>query len=235
MSDAQNNPFTINRFRISVFEFATVLGSLAAWILVAEVLRPKQIEFTTDAQLGGSAYAQRDAALRAARAGVVRGDLWSEAAFAYGDVLWSEKNGAPNPDEPRFDQIRTLVEKAITYAPHDTRLWLLFAANYFRLDWLSERAASSLRNSFYTGPNSMSVVPERLLLAIQSRALQDDDFQELVRHDIQLAVAHKSTLMPALMAAYKKAPPAGRQFIEKTLAELDPSMLGSIRTENTQR
>ena len=97
MSDTQNNPFTINRFRISVFVFATVLGSLAAWILVAEVLRPKQIEFTTDAQLGGSAYAQRDAALRAARAGVVRGDLWSEAAFAYGDVLWSEKTGRRIP------------------------------------------------------------------------------------------------------------------------------------------
>ena len=58
----------------------------------------------------------------------------------------------------------------------------------------------------------MSVVPERLLLAIQSRALQDDDFQELVRHDIQIAVAHKSELMPALMAAYNKAPPA-RQAI----------------------
>ena len=126
-------------------------------------------------------------------------------------------------------RLRALTEQAITYAPHDSRLWLLFAANYFRFDWLNERAASSLRMSFYTGSNSMAVVPERLLLAIQSRALQDDDFQELVRHDIQIAVAHKSELMPALIAAYNKAPPAGRQFIEKTLAELDPSMLASIR------
>ena len=159
MSVTQTTPFGIKKFQLCVLTFASVLGSLAAWILVAEVLRPKQIEFTTDAQLVASAYAQRDAALRAARAGLVRGDLWSEAAFAYGDVLWSENNGASNSDEPRFDQIRTLVEQAITYAPHDSRLWLLFAANYFRFDWLNEKAASSLRNSFYTGPNSMSVVP----------------------------------------------------------------------------
>ena len=31
--------------------------------------------------------------------------------------------------------------------------------------------------------------------------------------------------MPALVAAYDKAPSSGRQFIEKTLAELDPSVL----------
>ena len=52
----------------------------------------------------------------------------------------------------------------------------------------------------------MAVVPERLLLAIQSRALQDDDFQELVRHDIQIAVARKSELMPALIACLQQSP-----------------------------
>ena len=90
-----------------------------------------------------------------------------------------------------FEQTRALTEKAIAYAPHDSRLWLLLAANYFRFDWLNEKASASLRMSYYTGSNTISVVPERLLLAIQSRALQDDDFQELVRHDIQIAVARK--------------------------------------------
>ena len=231
MSDIQNSPFAINRLRISLVVFACVLGSLAAWILIAEVLRPKEIEFTADAQLAASNYEQRDAALKAARAGLIRGDLWSEAAFAYGDMLWSENKRASSPDALSFDQIKTLTEQAIAYAPYDSRLWVLLAANYLRFDWLNERAASSLRMSFYTGSNSMAVVSERLLLATQSRALQDDDFQELVRHDIQIAVAHKSELMPALIGAYNKAPLAGRQFIEKTLAELDPSMLASIRTE----
>ena len=175
----------------------------------------------------------RSAMPRSRRPGLalVRGDLWSEAAFAYGDMLWSRRQEGVEFRLPPFDQINKLTEKAIAYAPHDSRLWLLFAANYFRFDWLNERAASSLRMSYYTGSNSMAVVPERLLLAIQSHALQDDDFQELVRHDIQIAVAHKSKLMPALVAAYKKAPPSGRQFIEKTLAEFDPSMLAPIRSD----
>jgi hypothetical protein len=230
MSDTQNSPFAINRLRISLFVFACVLGTLATWILVAEVLRSKEIEFTADSQLAASNYSQRDAALRAARAGLIRGDLWSEAAFAYGDMLWSENKNASSSDAPSFDQIKALNERAIAYAPYDSRLWVLLAANYFRFDWLNERAASSLRMSFYTGSNSVTVVAERLSLAAQSRALQDDDFRELVRHDIQIAVARRSELMSALIDAYNKAPPAGRQFIEKTLAELDPSTLASIRT-----
>jgi hypothetical protein len=232
MSDIQNGPFATKRLRTSLFVFACVLGTLATWILVAEVLRAKKgIEFTTDAQLAAANYEQRDAALTAARTALVRGDLWSEVAFAYGDMLWSENKRASSADALSFDQIKALTEQAIAYAPHDSRLWLLSAANYLRFDWLNERAASSLRMSFYTGTNSMALVPGRLLLAVQSRALQDDDFRELVRHDIQMAVTYRSELKPALIDAYNKAPPAGRQFIEKTLAELDPSMLASIRTE----
>ena len=77
----------------------------------------------------------------------------------------------------------------------------------------------------------MEVVRERLLLSAQSRALQDEDFQELVRHDIQIALTHTARLMSALIVAYSKATGAGRQFIEKTLAELDPNTLANIRTE----
>ena len=89
--------------------------------------------------------------------------------------------------------------------------------------------------SYYTGSNTITVVPARLLLAIQSHVLQDDEFQELVRHDIHIAVIRKSELMPAIVTAYNNAPLSGRQFIEKTLAEFDPSMLASIRSEGQHR
>ena len=87
MSETQSRPFANKGLRISLFVFACALGMFAAWILIAEVLRPKQIEFAADAQLAASNYAQRDAALRAARVGLMRGDLWSETAFAYGGML----------------------------------------------------------------------------------------------------------------------------------------------------
>ena len=81
----------------------------------------------------------------------------------------------------------------------------------------------------------MTVVPQRLMLAVQSRALQDEDFQDLVRHDVRIAVANKSELMSALVAAYNNAPLSGRQFIEKTLAEFDPSALALIRSAGEHR
>ena len=79
--------------------------------------------------------------------------------------------------------------------------------------------------SYYTGSNTIAVVPERLLLATQSHALQDEDFQELVRHDIQIAVARKVRADAGTHRCLQQCVVAGRQFIEKTLAELDPSML----------
>ena len=235
ISETQTNPFVINFARVAVFGLACVLGSLAAWILAAEAVRPTTIVFATDAQSAVLNYAQRDAAITAARVGLVRGDLWSEAALVYGAMLWNQDKTTPNAAVPPFEQTLKLTERAVTYAPHDSRVWLLLAANYFRFDWLNERAAASLRMSYYTGSNLMTVVPQRLMLAVQSRALQDEDFQDLVRHDVRIAVANKSELMSALVAAYNNAPLSGRQFIEKTLREFDPSALALIRSAGEHR
>src|SRR5262249_22994316 len=113
----------------------------------------------------------------------------------------------------------------------DSRLWLILAAEYFRSDWLNEKASGALRMSYYTGSNSLDVLAKRLFLAVQSHALQDADFQELVRHDIQIAVMRKGTFGPAVAAAYKNASPPGRQFIEKTLGALDPGMMALMRSK----
>ena len=220
--------------RVAVFGLAWGLASLAGWILAAEALRPA-IAFTTDAQSAVANYAQRDAAITAARVGVVRGDLWSEAAFAYGGTLWNQGKATPNAGMPPFNRTQELTERAIAHAPHDSRLWLLLAVNYFRFDWLNERAAAALRMSYYTGSSLMTVVPQRMVLAMQSRALQDGDFQDLVRHDIRIALAHKPELMSALSAAYDNAPPSGREFMERTLAEFDPSALATVRSGSERR
>ena len=76
-----------------------------------------------------------------------------------------------------FEQTRAVTEQAIVRAPHDSRLWLLLAANYFRFGRLNERATAALKMSYYTGSNTIGVLPERLLLAIQSHALADDEFR----------------------------------------------------------
>jgi hypothetical protein len=62
-------------------------------------------------------------------------------------------------------------------------------------------------------------------LAVQSVALGDSDFQQLVRHDIRTIVTRKPELKPAIVAAYRDTAPIGRQFIEDTLEEIDPTLL----------
>src|SRR5262249_2204506 len=128
-------------------------------------------------------------------------------------------------------QVQAVTELALTRAPHDSRLWLLLAASYFGRGGFNEKPSASLRMSYYTGTNSLSVFPKRLLLATQTQALQEPDFQELVRHDIQIAVTRKTEFGPVIAAAYSNASPAGRQFIEKTLEGTDPSILASIRSK----
>lgn len=218
----------INGFRISASAFACLLGCLAAWILIPELLRRATIEFPTDAQSAASAYAYRDDATIAARVGFVRGDLWTQAAFAYGDFLWNEKESSPDANVTLFDSARSLTLRAVRFAPHDARLWLLLAAINLRFDWLDDRASADLRMSYYTGSNVITLVPTRLMLAVQAQALREEDFQELVRHDIRIAVTHKSELLPALISAYNNAPQGGQQFMQETLSDLDPSILKLI-------
>src|SRR5262245_44260274 len=235
MTHPQSNRPSASEFRVVILAFACILAGLASWTLTAEILRPQGINFTTDAQSAASMYEQRNAAVTAAQFGLVRGDLWSEAAFAYGNVLLIQVRNQSRPEETLVAQTRAVTEIAITYAPHDSRLWLLLAATYFGFDWLNKGAAASLRMSYYTGSNTLAVLPVRLFLATQSHALQDDDFQELVRHDIEMAVARKSQFSPAIVSAYNNASPSGRQIFEKALGALDPSMLKTIRSETENR
>src|SRR5262245_44487801 len=235
MTHPQSNPPPASRFRAMILAFACILAGFASWTLAAEILRPKGIDFTTDAHSAASMFKHRDAAVKAAQFGLVRGDLWSEAAFAYGNLLLSEVRSPSRPEGTLVAQTQAVTELAITYAPHDSRLWLLLAATYFEVDRLNERAAASLRMSYYTGSNNLAVLPTRLLLATQSHALRDDDFQELVRHDIEIAIARKGQFSPAIVAAYNNASASGRQIFEKALGATDPGMLESMRSRTENR
>ena len=75
------NPLNL---RVILFAFAGVLGCFAVWSLAGELLRPTGFGFPTDSQSAASIYKQRKAASIVAKVGLVRGDLWADAAFAYG-------------------------------------------------------------------------------------------------------------------------------------------------------
>jgi len=229
MSHSQVLPPVVHGFQAALAAFAVVLGSSAIWLLAPEALRPSPIGFTTDPQLAEQSYRHRDAAVTAARIGLIRGDLWSDAAFSYGNIIWSSDK---NAERPPMEETRAVTQRAIRYAPHDSRLWLLLAAIDFRSGRFNT-VSTALKMSYYTGPNTIELMPERLRLALQSNALEDDEFRALVRHDIRLAVMRKAEFMQALVAAYASASLAGKQFVEKSLSELDPVALAVVRSGGT--
>lgn len=234
MSEISETSSIIKTFRVAGFIFACLLASFAIWILAAELLRPASIKFATSAKFAALNHMQRDAAIVAAKIGHLRGDLWADAAFAYGGMFWG-KGRLSDVDPVAIERTRELTEQAIAYAPYDSRLWLLYALTNLTLDRLNNKVAASLRMSYYTGSNARELIPERLLVATQSRAFDDNELRELIRHDIRIAVGRKSELIPAIVFAFNNAPLSGKQFIEIALTEIDPSLLPSIRPEVQHR
>lgn len=225
----------VNAFRIAVFAFACLVGVFATWMSVPQLSGRTAVEFPTDPRSAASAYAQRNAAVLAAKIGVVRGDLWAKAAFAYGAALFNSGQDASGADAPSLERTRALTGDALALAPHDSRLWLLLAASFLRAGQVNDEGSAALKMSYYTGANAVELVPARLSLGLQIQATQDSEFQDLVRHDIQIATLRKSELTPALIAAYQGASLSSRQFIEKSLAELDPGLLASVRSAAPNR
>lgn len=83
--------------------------------------------------------------------------------------------------------------------------------------------------SYYTGANEIELIPLRLFLAVSFSVISDSDFQQLARHDIRVVTTRKPELKSAVLDAYRHALPAGQQFIEQTLKELDPSLLSALQ------
>ena len=209
------------------------VAALAAslWIMATEFSHLSLSGFPATAEAATAAAANRNVAALAASFGFIRGDLWAEYALTYLSLSWGdERDSASTQTSPTIvEQAHDVADRALAFAPHDARIWLVLASIDSRFDWLNHKAAAALRMSYYTGANETDLIPLRLLLAIHSDALADKDFQQLVRHDIRTIVIHKPELKPAILATYRGALPIGQQFIEETLEEVDPTLLTKIR------
>ena len=241
MTEIVKTPFKAKVFRTTAFASAFLLGSLGTWELSSDLRQPTAIEFPTDRERALSIYVKRDAAVSAAEVGLVRGDLWADAALAYGSLLWTTDEYLSDLDAVAAERIEALTERAIRWAPYDARLWLLLAAIYFAgkspteamsESLAGERLSASLKMCYYTGLNTVELIQARLFLVLRSQSFQDDEIKELVRHDLRIAVARKAEFTPVIAAAYRSAPQAAKQYIENALGDLDPEMLKSIRAQD---
>jgi len=221
-------------FRAAIVLFAGVSGLLALWILAAQlsVTSVYKLPSTPNAAAVAKIH-RRDAAL-AANLGVIRGDLWAQSAFTYADLFWENTGigsaNSSNDNALSAGMARRRIEKALSYAPHRSDVWLLLAALSSRLNLPNLDPASALKMTFYTGPSETALIPLRLLVAARSTALNDPDVQQFVRRDIRMILLRMPALKPAIQAAYHEANSANRRTIESAVNELDPGFVQQLRT-----
>ena len=205
---------------------ACILALQAAWVLAFEFARSPLLHDDAMRSAGASAAEQRRAVM-AASIGLMRGDLWADAALAFLNPA-SPADLAP----AAVEQLRAAASRALALAPHDARIWIVLALADSRFDWLNGNASAAVRMSYYTGPNETRLIPLRLSLAAHSSALAEADFQQLFRRDLRIAAANGAGVQHAIAAAYRDAPPNAKHLIEETLDDIDPSLAARLRLKS---
>jgi hypothetical protein len=226
---APAEPSSLFAFRGVTFLFALLLAIFCLWLVFAELKRPRLDAPPIDREGAELVAPDRDAARSAATAGLVRGDLWAEAAFTFADLLWSHPHGdsAAGPElKTSLAEAHDNLDRAVRYAPTNAGIWLFAAELGLHYGWSSPAPAEALRMSYYTGPNELSLMPMRAQLATQLPAL-DTDLQQLAERDVRLLVAHQQ--QPAIIRAYLAATPSGKQLIEEVVGKTDPGFVEALR------
>jgi hypothetical protein len=208
--------------RLATSLLAMLLGLQCVWLLLAELSRPGIHRLPTDAASAAAARNKRIDATRAAMIGAIRGDLWGESAFTYADLMWDDGNKGAN-----LVQAHSSLYNALTDAPLQSSVWLLLAglASRYRVPGIDAKQA--LKMSYYTGSSELQLMPLRLLIAVHIDPFSDIELRDFISREVRVLFTHQQK--SAVVAAYNAAPPAGRQFIERTIGEIDPSAVESLR------
>lgn len=215
-------------FRLATLLFAVLLGAYSIWLQLAEFSRTGIDALPTDAKVAAAASKERDAALWAASVGAVRGDLWAESAFTYADLLFNHTAATTNPDvTTTAADARHSIDHALSDAPHQSSVWLLLAGLSLRVRSAGVDALEALKMSYYTGPSEQSLIPLRLRIATRADRFDDVQMREFATRELRALLQGKQN--SAIAEAYNIASPAGKLFIEQTVADLDPALLKTLR------
>jgi hypothetical protein len=211
------------RVRIGIVGLSCVLGIFALWQLTAALVHPAAPYFIS----AGAAEPAGDApaAARAAEIAAVRGDFWFDDAL----LNWIKASRGDGAElAATLDDAHAAAVRAAAIAPHDARAWLLLALVGAQRGGDLARQAEALKMSYYTGPDDAALIPPRLKLALQSPAIADPDFQQLVSGEV-LAAVRQPALHPAILSAYRQASPDGKRFLLSAVAALEPGLAGQMR------
>ena len=215
-------------FRFATRLFATLLGVLSLWLLLSELSRSGIERLPTDQVSAAMAAKQRSAATFAASIGIIRGDLWAESAFTYSDLLWGDGGPGANPTQA-LQHAHISAGNALKLAPHQSGAWLFLAALMSHYPSQVFDPTETLRMSYYTGPSERDLMPLRLRLMARLDAFGDGELQQFASWDLRSLIARKQTT--AIAEAYREASPAGKRFVEQTIADIDPSVVELVQSE----
>jgi hypothetical protein len=219
-------------FRFATRLFAILLGVLSIWLLLSELSRQGIERLPADQVTATMAAKRRSAAGFAASIGIVRGDLWAESAFTYTDLLWDD--GRPSADLTQaLQHARISAENALKLAPHESGAWLFLAALTSHYPSQGFNPTEALRMSYYTGPSELDLMPLRLRLMARLDAFGDVELQPFASWDLRSLIARKQP--SAIAEVYREASPAGKRFIEQTVADIDPSAVELLRSGAQER
>lgn len=219
------------RLEIGPLILAAVLGLYALWVLTAEFTRTTE---ETTAKFPSSIAAaeiesKRSRAAIAASIGKFRGDLWADRVFVdASEVLSATTTLTADQD----DVIRLAARQSLSYAPLDSRVWLVLAALSAEPRMSVHNAYDLLKMSYYTGPNERNLIDARLRFAVRLRAYTQAELGEAMRREIRAVLQRAQEFRPSIVAAYREANPEGRSFIESVVSDIDPGFFDTFRVRN---
>ena len=87
---------------------------------------------------------------------------------------------------------------------------------------------------YRTAPYNQALTPLRLSVATRGTAVHDAELKTvcIVEQNLQMIVASKPELRPAVAAAYTTASAEGKHVIESVVEETDPSLLTRLKNES---
>jgi hypothetical protein len=219
--------------RIGLLALGGVIALGGAWMLLCALLAPPVIALPFDRDAAAAAATQRGRAIAVARLGVIRGDLYAQAAYADAGLLWLDRaRGLGAASAAEVQAARSKAESALALAPVNGSAWLFLAA----LPPASAKAADpnglvALQMSYLTAPNEGALALPRVERALASRAPIDKDLQAFVKGDLREILTGQPSETPALVGAYKTALPQNQAIFEALAAEVDPDFGQSLRSQ----
>src|SRR4029077_3704329 len=138
--------------------------------------------------------------------------------FTYEDLMWGDAGGVAE-----LARARSSLDHALADAPHQSSAWLMLAGLASRYQLPGIDAKEAVKMSYYTGPSELELMPLRLWIAAHSDPFSDLELRDAISREVRLLFTHR--LNSAIVAAYNAAQPAGKQFIEQTIREIDPSVV----------